>query len=207
MTLSLRRCQPGDARAIARMAGDAEVYPHLLQMPYPSEERWRRMLEGNEAPGHTDLVLAAVDDDQLLAWGGLHSVGAALRRRHVMSLGITVGREAQGRGIGSALMHALTDYADQWGQVLRIELTVYTDNHKAIRLYRRFGFEEEGVKRAFALRDGAYVDALEMARLHPHPPLLPQRADPAPRVMTPSRSIGTDLPVKMSTMQIKPSSA
>jgi len=180
MTLTIRRCQPSDAPAIVRMAGDAAIYPNLLQMPYPSEERWRKLLEGNEVSGNTDLVLAAVDNDQLLAWAGLHSVGAALRRRHVMSLGITVGREAQGRGVGSALMQALIDYADQWGQVLRIELTVYTDNHKAIRLYRRFGFEEEGVKRAFALRDGVYVDALEMARLHPNPPRLPQRANPEP---------------------------
>ena len=35
---------------------------------------------------------------------------------------------------------------------------------------RRFGFQEEGRHRAYALRDGAYVDVLSMARLHPHPP-------------------------------------
>lgn len=178
MTLNIRRCRPDDAPAISRLLSDDAVYPNLLQMPYPSEERWRKLLEGNEAPGNADLVLAAVEDDELLGWAGLHSAGAALRRRHVMSLGITVGREAQGRGVGTALMQALTHYADQWGHVLRIELTVYTDNQRAIRLYRRFGFEEEGVKRAFALRDGIYVDALAMARLHPHPPRLPQRENP-----------------------------
>jgi putative acetyltransferase len=70
-------------------------------------------------------------------------------------------------------MAALTDYADNWGHLLRIELTVYTDNHKAIKLYKKFGFEEEGVRRAYALRNGAYVDVLGMARLHPTPPQLP----------------------------------
>lgn len=178
MTLSIRRSRPEDAPAIARLVGDDAVYPNLLQMPYPSEERWRKRLEGNEAPDNTDLVLAAVEGNELLGCAGLHSAGAALRRRHVMGLGITIGREAQGRGVGSALMQALIDYADKWGHVLRIELTVYTDNHRAIKLYRRFGFEEEGVKRAFALRDGIYVDALAMARLHPHPPRLPQRENP-----------------------------
>jgi putative acetyltransferase len=54
--------------------------------------------------------------------------------------------------------------------VLRIELTVYDDNARAIALYRKFGFEIEGRHRGYALRDGRYVDALTMARLHPAPP-------------------------------------
>jgi putative acetyltransferase len=31
----------------------------------------------------------------------------------------------------------------------------------------------EGTQRAFALRDGRYVDCHMMARLHPNPPQLP----------------------------------
>jgi putative acetyltransferase len=67
-------------------------------------------------------------------------------------------------------MDALLDYADNWGQVLRIELGVYADNARAIRLYERCGFQHEGRMRAYALRDGQYVDSLAMARLHPRPP-------------------------------------
>ena len=66
-------------------------------------------------------------------------------------------------------MTALCDYADNWLACLRIELTVYTDNDIAQRLYRNFGFELEGTLRAYALRDGVYVDAHSMARLHPSP--------------------------------------
>ena len=69
-------------------------------------------------------------------------------------------------------MQALCDYADGWAQILRIELGVYTDNAPAIALYRAFGFEIEGTHRAYALRDGVYVDAHCMARLHPNPPAL-----------------------------------
>ena len=67
-------------------------------------------------------------------------------------------------------MQALCDYADQWGQILRIELTVFSDNARAVALYKRFGFEHEGTHRGFALRAGAYADAFSMARLHPNPP-------------------------------------
>jgi putative acetyltransferase len=87
-----------------------------------------------------------------------------------MGLGISVAGSRQGQGVGSALMQALCDYADNWLALLRIELTVYTDNAAAIALYRKFGFETEGTMRGYGLRDGQYVDVFAMARLHPNPP-------------------------------------
>ena len=46
-----------------------------------------------------------------------------------------------------------------------MELEVYADNGGAIRLYERLGFETEGCKREAAVKAGAYVDTLVMARL------------------------------------------
>jgi putative acetyltransferase len=71
----------------------------------------------------------------------------------------------QGRGVGSALMAAAIDLADNWLGFRRLELTVYVDNAAALALYRRFGFEVEGTLRQYALRAGAFVDAYTMARL------------------------------------------
>ena len=73
--------------------------------------------------------------------------------------------------VGDLLMAAAIEQADRWLGVLRLELTVYADNTRAIALYRRHGFEMEGTLRAFALRDGVYVDAYAMARIHPRPPV------------------------------------
>jgi putative acetyltransferase len=99
-----------------------------------------------------------------------------------MLLGLSVAPKAQGQGVGRALMQALVDWADRWGQVLRLELNVYTDNERAIALYRSFGFEIEGTHRAYALRDGKYVDSHSMARLHPNPPTLPRARRPRAQV-------------------------
>ena len=74
------------------------------------------------------------------------------------------------QGVGSALLQAAISLADNWLHLLRLELTVYTDNKVAVRLYRKHGFFIEGTHRAFALRDGKYVDAYAMARIHPNPP-------------------------------------
>ena len=71
----------------------------------------------------------------------------------------------QGTGVGTALMEAALDLADNWLNLTRVELTVYTDNEAGIALYRKFGFEIEGTHRRFAFRGGEYVDAYSMARI------------------------------------------
>jgi L-phenylalanine/L-methionine N-acetyltransferase len=170
----VRRVRREDAAAIAQTMSDPMIARGLLQMPHGSEDFWRKRIEdmpaGNAA---NEVMLVAELGGVVVGNAGVHGV-AALRRRHTAALGISVSREAQGRGVGSALMAALVDWADNWAQLLRLELTVYTDNDAAIALYRKFGFVHEGTHRAFALRDGVYVDAHCMARLHPKPPQLPQ---------------------------------
>lgn len=175
MKLTLRRVKPADAAAIAEQFSDPDVFGGTLQLPFASEEIWAQRIAGMNppAPGSNEIVLAALIDDKPVGLAGLHPVGPQVRRRHVMGLGITVAKAAQGQGVGNALMTALLDYADNWAQVLRIELTVFHDNQRAIRLYERHGFAPEGRMRAYALRNGKYEDVLAMARLHPRPPLLP----------------------------------
>jgi putative acetyltransferase len=176
MTLLIRRAALGDAAAYARIMGDPAIYPGLMQMPHTNEETWRARLTDSLAAGRTDLLLVAERGGEVIGTSGLHPAGPAMRRRHVATIGISVAREAQGQGVGSALMQAMCDYADRWMGALRIELTVYVDNAGAIALYRKFGFETEGRLRGYAMRDGRYVDAFAMARFHPAPPSIEARS-------------------------------
>ncbi|MGZ5156708.1 MAG: GNAT family N-acetyltransferase [Caldimonas sp.] len=180
MTIVVRRATANDAAAFARIMGDPAVYPGLMQLPYTNEELWRARLVEGTAPAKTDLLLAAELDGEVVGTAGLHPAAATqIRRRHVAMLGISVAAAAQGQGVGSALMRAMCDYADRWLGVLRIELTVYTDNAPAIALYRKFGFETEGRLRGYAMRDGRFADAFAMARIHPDPPAIGPRPDGA----------------------------
>ena len=87
------------------------------------------------------------------------------RRRHVGEIGMAVRDDWQGKGVGTALMEAALDLADNWLGLTRIELSVYTDNTAGVALYKKFGFEVEGTHRRYALRNGEYVDAYSMARI------------------------------------------
>ena len=154
------------------MMADPQVLSGLMQMPYATEEFWRKRIEDMPVGSAVhELFLVAERDGMVVGNAGLMPM-THVRRRHVMGLGLAVATAAQGQGVGSALMQALIDWADRWAQVLRVELTVFTDNAAAIALYRKFGFENEGTHRGYALRNGEFVDVLSMARIHPAPPAI-----------------------------------
>ncbi len=172
MSLLIRRAQVADAAAMARIMGHPDVLPDLLQMPHNDEAVWAERLTDIRAPGRQDLLLVAERNGEVVGNAGLHPAGMHVRRRHVMNLGLAVAVDAQRQGVGSALLAALCDYADNWVGLLRLELGVNVDNARAIALYEKFGFVIEGTARGYALRNGAFVDTHYMARLHPHPPTI-----------------------------------
>ncbi len=168
--LVIRRSTPDDAPSFVRFFSDENVYGNTLQLPYPDVDGWRKRLADIAVPGTSDISLVGLRDGQIVASAGLFRRSLSLRQRHVASVGMSVAREAQGQGVGKAMLGALVDYADNWAQVLRLELTVFADNERAIGLYKSFGFEIEGRHRADTLRGGRYLDSLTMGRLHPNPP-------------------------------------
>ncbi|GAA5179079.1 GNAT family N-acetyltransferase [Niveibacterium umoris] len=169
VTIRIRRAEPGDAAAFARVLAPVEVFANTLQQPYPSVEHWKARLASN-APIEAPLI--AEVDGEVVGFAGLHRETGP-RRAHAAHLGITVDRDWQGKGIGRALMHALLDVADNWLGLQRIELGVFSDNARAIKLYESCGFVREAVLRGDALRNGQFADTVVMARLHPNPPQLP----------------------------------
>jgi len=68
-----------------------------------------------------------------------------------------------GHGIGSMLMKSVTDLADKWLNMIRIELDVNIDNPAGIRLYIKSGFVIEGTKRFHGYGDGRWADCHFMA--------------------------------------------
>ena len=163
--IRIRAQEPEDIEAIAEILDCPSVVAGTLQLPLRSTaERRARFAE----PADGTHRLVAEIDGNVVGSLGLH-IETNPRRRHCASLGMAVHERFQGQGVGTALLAAAIDLADNWLGLHRLELHVYADNAAGIRLYEKFGFIREGTARDFALRDGAFVDALIMARLRPHP--------------------------------------
>ncbi|MBP0579308.1 GNAT family N-acetyltransferase [Labrys sp. LIt4] len=158
--LSIRATRLEDADAITALANLPGYRAGTLRLPYQKPELARRWLEGL---GPEAFNLVAVLDGVIVGNAGLERYNG--RRAHAAGLGVGVHDDYRGRGIGTALLREITDAADNWLRVERLELTVFADNLRAIRLYERFGFEKEGILRNYAFRAGTFADAHLMARL------------------------------------------
>lgn len=156
----IRAACPTDAEKITALANMPGYRYGTLRLPFQTVEETRK---GLEAPNPGAKRLVAERNGQIV---GDVFLGPMLgRRRHAASIGIGVHDDFVGNGVGNALMMAILDIADNWLDLRRVELTVFVDNEKAIRLYEKNGFVKEGHLREFAFRDGQYIDAYSMARL------------------------------------------
>ncbi|MBP6786072.1 MAG: GNAT family N-acetyltransferase [Candidatus Promineofilum sp.] len=166
MEIIIRRATPDDAEAIARIFDTPRALRGTLQVPYVSTEFRRRRLSETDDNVHP---LAAVVDGEVIGQLTLHT-SARPRRKHAAGLGMAVRDDMQGQGVGTALMRACTDLADNWLNIHRLELEVFVDNEPAIHLYHKFGFVTEGRLVDYGFRDGEYVDVFVMGRIRPAAP-------------------------------------
>ena len=105
-------------------------------------------------------ILVAVDDqDRLVGWCDIIALPGDCCC-HVGRLGIGLLPAYRNHGLGGRPLKAALNQAQ--GRFEQVELEVLSGNGRAIRLYERFGFEQEGVRRRAFFVDGQYQDILLM---------------------------------------------
>lgn len=163
--LTLRAPVEGDMAALTAITNLPGVRAGTLRPPFGTEG-WVRKRILDERPG-LHVIVAAVRGE---AVGWLWLDCSTGRKAHVAELAIAIHDDFVGRRIGSALVAAGLDLADNWLGLRRLHLETYPDNVRAIALYEKSGFEREGILRGDTLRDGVLQDTLVMGRLRPAPP-------------------------------------
>lgn len=88
--------------------------------------------------------------------------GQRPRTRHMGEFGLTVLKDYWGQGVGSILLKYLINWSRETGVIKKINLTVREDNKTAIKLYKKFGFKEEGFITRFFYLEGKFYNALKM---------------------------------------------
>ncbi len=165
----IRRAEPSDAADLRAVMAMPRAQSMTLQLPHPSVGEWQERLD--EPPEGFRLLVACLGEESGRVVGSIGlGVSTRERTRHCGSIGMAVHDDWQGRGIGTRLLEAALDLADNWLQVRRLELEVCADNGPAVALYERVGFEVEGTCRGRVFRGGQFVDTLVMARPHPTMP-------------------------------------
>jgi RimJ/RimL family protein N-acetyltransferase len=122
-----------------------------------------------DAPGNLKLLAEGMD-------GGVAGEGAAAiigqlsfrcgerkKLAHHGHFGIAVDADWRGKGVGTALIRTLLDWAADHPTIEKVCLGVFETNTRARALYERLGFVAEGRQvRFFKLGPGEYADDIQM---------------------------------------------
>ncbi|MFE8700457.1 GNAT family N-acetyltransferase [Cytobacillus sp. FJAT-54145] len=112
-----------------------------------------------------NLFLVAEVGDRLVGFSRCE--GSQLKRfSHKVEFGVGVLKEFWGYGIGKNLLSESMNWADH-NSIKKITLQVLETNEKAIRLYKKLGFEIEGTLiKDKILSDGKFYNTVIMGRIN-----------------------------------------
>jgi RimJ/RimL family protein N-acetyltransferase len=163
----LRPLRASDHATSVRWRNDAEIRDHVLGYRFPvtkeMEAHWVDAVLKDQS--RTRVVLAIEDkaDRVFVGFVYLNNIDWFARNAE---FGILIGEHSrQGRGLAKDALALVAGYAFRTLNMNRLYLRVVSFNKRALRLYRSFGFVEEGVQRHHAFLRGRYYDVVLMGLL------------------------------------------
>lgn len=120
--------------------GDQKGIAELERECFSSPWSENAVLESYEADTSFFVFL---ENEKIIGYAGLQIV---LDEGYVTNIAVT--KKARGRGIGGALVEALVNFSKEKNLAF-ISLEVRESNIPAISLYKKFGFEDKGKRKAF----------------------------------------------------------
>jgi len=151
--------------SLAKSVIEEEIYQLTssseFKMTVEAEEKWIR--SHLENPNH--LLLVAILNNEVVGMLDF-SNGHRQRIAHTGEFGMSVAKDFRGQGVGSFLLSALFEWATDNKTIEKINLSVHSNNERAIAQYKKMGFEIEGVrKKDLKYKEGQYIDTVIMGKL------------------------------------------
>ena len=156
--------------AVAAMLADPDVL-RFTRVPDPTPpdfaREWLNLYEAGREEGTREGFAAVGGDGRFL---GVALAFGIDRAEGELELGYIVCPEARGRGAGTAILRALTDWAFAEAGAARIRLVIDVENPASLRVAERSGYVREGVMRSTYFKNGQRIDAVLMSRIASDPP-------------------------------------
>lgn len=164
----VRNAVPEDAERLLAFASEvlAEATEFFVtepdEVPRTVEEEGKFLQENLDAQGN--IALVAENQGVIVGYLNFHNNNRR-RQKHRGSFGMSVGKNWRGKGVGSALLQTLLEWAEENSLIEKVCLGVYPTNGRGMALYKKFGFVEEGrLIKEVKMPDGTYVDTILMYR-------------------------------------------
>lgn len=164
----LRRLQLGDAKTLPELINNKAIADNLrdaLPQPYHKSDA-EAFIEATlaEVPPKTFAILY---EEELVGITGLKQQTDI--HRHTAEIGYWVGQAYWNKGIATAAVAGLADYAFSILKLHRLFAGVMAHNTASAKVLEKCGFTREAVHRQGILKNGTLADELFYARLASDP--------------------------------------
>jgi L-amino acid N-acyltransferase YncA len=112
---------------------------------------------------HPALRLVAERDGTIVGWAAVSPVSDRCCYEGVGEVSVYVASRARGSGLGRRLLGELVERSEQAG-FWTLTAGVFPENEASIRLHKRCGFREVGIRERLGALDGAWRDVVLLER-------------------------------------------
>ena len=155
--MQVRDLRAGDWPEVARIYAEGiQTGNATFETEVPSWEAW----DAAHLPAHR---FVAERDGRVAGWIALLPVSRRECYAGVAEVSVYVAGEARGAGVGSELLAALVESAERAG-LWTLQTSVFPENEASLRLLRRFGFREVGVRERIGRLHGVWRDTVLVER-------------------------------------------
>lgn len=149
-------------RSVVSEGGFLIAYPNEFNKTVAQQIEWVESLLKNE----NETIMIAEKDTEVVGWIVFEVNQNRKRLSHTGSFGMMIKKSYREMGIGKMLLKALLEWAENNPLIEKVSLGVFSTNHRAIALYKKMGFIEEGRKmNEFKFNENEYVDDILMYKL------------------------------------------
>jgi RimJ/RimL family protein N-acetyltransferase len=157
-----------DKDALVAHLNDRDIYERTLRIPFPytdaDADNWLALVvQKTRQQGQPVQWAIRTQDDALI--GGCGFDGLQLGKSHYAELGYWLAKPFWGRGIMTAVVQQMCQYAFAEFGLVRIIAHVFPNNGASARVLEKCGFQEEGLLRKHFRKDGKFLDGRLFALL------------------------------------------
>ncbi|MBN1562408.1 MAG: GNAT family N-acetyltransferase [Anaerolineae bacterium] len=157
----LTACEPRDLPLLARWYQDTDFarrFDAAPAMPKTEKQVAEYIEDQQKSPTGYPFAIRLLDAEDMIGYCELDGI---LWNQGTGWLALAIGDPAlRGQGYGTEALRLLLAFGFAELNLRRVQLTVFSYNVPAIRLYEKLGFQREGVFREFLHRDGRTFDML-----------------------------------------------
>jgi diamine N-acetyltransferase len=164
-SIVLRPLRSGDIEELYKWRNNPQIRKSAVIHPFPVpmelDVKWLTSLLNDTSNTRIYFGIEKKEDNRLIGYTSLTRINWINRNCY---FGIVIGETTdQGKGTGQEVTKLAVNYALNFLNMHKVILEVLCDNSQALHIYKKLGFQDEGLLKEHFFWDGNFLDVKIMA--------------------------------------------